>query len=416
MHELRCERDYSVNCMSVAGMRSFCRAFSTPAIRTAILLFTLIVFSATVNTTSVWATYVDEVLNSAPTVYWQLDDLTAGVGGAADSSASGTNVGNHTFPNGTVGVAGFPLFDVTGNLAAEFVNGDVISNSGAAFDVPETGAFSIEMFFRPNSQGAPQFQELAAKGPAGGNQSWYLLHFGPGQGLGPAGGLRFGVNGSGSPGQFVDSVSTIPYDQWSHIVATYDTDPGSLEASLYINGQLNITTTLDPPGALSPGENFVVGGIEAPGLVNTANGTFDEVAYYAKALSATEVQNHYIAAFAPSVGELLIWNREDGGSWLADANWTLGSAGTATIPNSERAIARFGDRITSDSTVFVDQNVTVNTIEFDHFNSYVVAGSKTVSLLAGTSLGDPSIHVQQGSHQFQAIVSLLNKHDCRHCQ
>ena len=41
------------------------------------------------GTTNVGATYVDEVLASGPTLYWRLDDTTAGVGGALDSSGRG---------------------------------------------------------------------------------------------------------------------------------------------------------------------------------------------------------------------------------------------------------------------------------------------------------------------------------------
>ena len=366
------------------------------------------------GTTNVGATYVDEVLASGPTLYWRLDDTTAGVGGALDSSGRG-NHGNHfgfdpiepSNGNGMVGVPGFELLDLPGNLGAEFVADDVILAGGPDIDVPETGAYSIELFFKPSSLNATSAQELAAKGPNTGIQTWYLLYFGP-NGFGiPTGTLRFGVNGQGTGPQAMDAANTLASDSWAYIVATYDTDPGSLEANLYVNGQLSVTQTFDPAGPLSPGEAFIAGGLDQGGIVNTANGTIDEVAYYAKALSAAEVQAHYEAAVGPPVpGDPFAWNRADGGSWFVSANWKPEEPSMLFLPDSEDSIATLGDAIEADSTIFVDQDVTLNIINFDNTNSYIVAGSRTVNLSNGAELGDPEIGVVQGAHQFQANVAL----------
>lgn len=372
-----------------------------------IVLLACLVIACSVTTVGA-ATYVDEVLNSGPILYWRLDDQTAGVGGAADSTGNG-NVGNHIFPNGTVGVEGFPLLDVPGNLAAEFVAEDVILSGGPAIDIPETGAFSIELFFKPSSMNATSAQELAAKGPNPNMQTWYLLYFGP-NGFGiPEGTLRWGVNGQGLGPQAMDAANTLSADSWVHLAATYDTNPDSLDANLYVNGQLSATQKFDPAGPLSPNEPFIVGGLAQNGITNTANGTIDEVAYYDKALTAEEVKAHFEAAVGPPTpGDLLLWNRGGGGGWFVGANWRQGEPGDVFMPNSQNAIATFGDMIEADSTVFFDQDLTVNTIRFDNANSYVIAGSKAVNLSTGSELGNPTIDVVQGTHQFQANVALHN--------
>ena len=60
----------------------------------------------------------------------------------------------------------------------------------------------------------------------------------------------------------------------------------------------------------------------------------------------------------------------------------------------------------SPQTVFTNSAVTVNRIEFNNANTYVVSGFGSVNVETNTVPTDPSIVVAQGAHQFQAIVNL----------
>ena len=69
----------------------------------------------------------------------------------------------------------------------------------------------------------------------------------------------------------------------------------------------------------------------------------------------------------------------------------------------------FGSIISSRSTVFTDSDVSVRTITFNSSESYNISGHGTISLVQGTANQRPtqsSITVAEGSHQFQAPVSL----------
>jgi len=96
------------------------------------------------------------------------------------------------------------------------------------------------------------------------------------------------------------------------------------------------------------------------------------------------------------------WKADVSGDWTSAGNWSE-PGGPA---NSANHAAILGDAIGSAQTVFTNAAVTVNSIQFDNSNTYVVAGFGSVNL-AADNLGNPaSISVIQGEHQFQAIVNL----------
>ena len=98
------------------------------------------------------------------------------------------------------------------------------------------------------------------------------------------------------------------------------------------------------------------------------------------------------------------WTSEDPGSWNLGGNWTRTAGTTGPVPNGNDD-AIFGLTILKDTTVFTDSDVTVRSVQFDNSNSYNVAGVGTVTIDQGTNTGG-AISVDQGSHQFQAAVSL----------
>ena len=98
------------------------------------------------------------------------------------------------------------------------------------------------------------------------------------------------------------------------------------------------------------------------------------------------------------------WNLTGGGDWNTRTNWS--AAAPSVAPNGNHD-AIFGDKIASASTVFTDIDVSVRRIDFDHDQTYVVAGAGSINLTTGTdSSGDlaPVINTLQGTHKFQAPV------------
>ena len=104
--------------------------------------------------------------------------------------------------------------------------------------------------------------------------------------------------------------------------------------------------------------------------------------------------------FTPPPPTVFTWNVDGSGDWFG-SNWT--SAGP---PSTNRHTAIFDDKIMSPQTVFTNSAVTVNRIEFNNANTYVVSGFGSVNVETNTVPTDPSIVVAQGAHQFQAIVNL----------
>jgi hypothetical protein len=80
----------------------------------------------------------------------------------------------------------------------------------------------------------------------------------------------------------------LEFDGFRHLVATYD---ASMLASLYIDGALVISAPLT--NALEPSTfPFALAGPVPSGAMDQTV-TFDEVAVYSRALSASEVQGHF---------------------------------------------------------------------------------------------------------------------------
>jgi len=104
------------------------------------------------------------------------------------------------------------------------------------------------------------------------------------------------------------------------------------------------------------------------------------------------------------------WNVDASGDWTQRNRWNSGVPGVDNNVNANHTVT-FGPIIESRSTVFTNSDVTVRAITFDNSNSYNVSGHGTISLVQGTAAGAPvqsSITVSEGSHQFQAPVSLQN--------
>ncbi len=100
------------------------------------------------------------------------------------------------------------------------------------------------------------------------------------------------------------------------------------------------------------------------------------------------------------------WRNDGSGDWHEYANWApFGIPGTGE--NLADQVINFGDAITSPQTVFTNETVNAQTLNFENQYSYALGGHGLVNLVAGTDLTDPSINVDGGSHKLQLSVSLF---------
>ena len=111
-----------------------------------------------------------------------------------------------------------------------------------------------------------------------------------------------------------------------------------------------------------------------------------------------------VPATAPNT--TFAWKNDAAGDWLNNSNW---DPSRGAPPNDKNHTAVFAGALTASKTVFTDDVVTVNSIQFINTNGYNIAGVGSVNLAATTAAPpvNPSIQVVQGSHQFQVNVNLL---------
>lgn len=94
------------------------------------------------------------------------------------------------------------------------------------------------------------------------------------------------------------------------------------------------------------------------------------------------------------------WKLVGSGSWSDARNWTPGE-----VPYGDDRAAVFGAGITQNSTVLVDRDFIVKSVQLNNPSfSYAIAGTGTVKLKADS--GSASISALQGTHELQANIEL----------
>jgi fibronectin-binding autotransporter adhesin len=91
------------------------------------------------------------------------------------------------------------------------------------------------------------------------------------------------------------------------------------------------------------------------------------------------------------------WNAAGGGNWTTAGNWS-----TATVPNGAADVARLHGKIDGPSTVTVDGNITLDTLDLNNVsNSYTIAGDGSHGL---TLAGSATVNVV-GAHTISAPIA-----------
>lgn len=223
--------------------------------------------------------YAQVVLGDTPASYWRLGDLVNG--SSAADSGSGAIAGTYSGQLSR-GMPGAVMGDQ--DSCVFFLNGHVDMGNSYAFT--GTAAFSIEAWV--------QLQQL----PSGGSISTvagYFFNDGNGsEGWGISiennGGIEFFRFVSNAGDVVSTAANSMPIGQWVHMVATYD----GATMTLYINGV--------SAGSAASTRSITAGSSVSFQIAhdNTGSqlvGMVDECAVYNYALTATQVANHYNAAY-----------------------------------------------------------------------------------------------------------------------
>lgn len=226
--------------------------------------------------TQVTPSYTEEVLADSPVVYYRFEE-SSGETTAVDSSGNGndgTYINNPTLgnPSGFIGLGNAVELDgVNQRIDMGPLNGGT-----------QLGQSTIEVWVNVDalSPGDCCTSIFSTDTFSNGN-----LHFN----LKPGLDIEHAVAG-GSPNNVNTADGAISFDQWAHIVATYDA-AGTEEVLIYVNGTL-IGSGLHNSGIFA---NFTAANIGSFGLDRFFNGEIDEFAIYDSILSPERVAAHFRA-------------------------------------------------------------------------------------------------------------------------
>jgi Concanavalin A-like lectin/glucanases superfamily/Dockerin type I domain len=250
--------------------------------------------------------YSATILASGPRGYWRMGQ-TGGVAAAeATGNASlqgiyvglgtGAGAGNLAQP-GPRPASGFP--GLSADNRAVHLNGSTsyVSVPDTA-DLDITGALTMEAWIKldsiPTGNGG-----ILGKYLGSGNQRSYLLYVN-GQGAGD-GALGMVISPNGTFTNAADLVDNVPLPtgEWLYVVGTYQPNQAM---RLYVNGVLVGQRTSGIPSQIySSTADFWAGLQFDSSIGNHLPGLIDEVAIYARALSAAEIAAHFAAGLAEPV-------------------------------------------------------------------------------------------------------------------
>ena len=286
------------------------------------------------------STYFQAVTNLNPAGYWPLQDTAVVPVADVETNLGSLGAVANAYYSSVNVIHGASGATSDGDAAVSFqsgVNGSFLAVPTSDSRVSVTGAFSVEAWVYPtNSAGACIVAQTGPFGTGGLNGSansagWALSYnYLPSLNEGTFSGLSFHVfNGAGAGGGAEATWSgPVQTFTWYHVVGVFD---GS-HASLYVDG-------------VSAGQVATISGSYVPdtwdpltigcgrGLNNYRfGGSIDEVAIYTTALSATQIANHYSAAFGSSYATTIqqdqpyMYWRMDSPGYTPNSNYPMASS------------------------------------------------------------------------------------------
>ena len=268
------------------------------------------------------------VMANSPIAYWRLGETS---GGTAFDYA-GAN--NGAYFNTTLNQEGYSGIDPDRAAGFSGENSYVGQISGSKVNFEGTNvSFTLECWAK-GAEGQPDESSLIAKGTGAdgttANEQFALdIAFGH---------YRFFTRGSG--GLIYAAEATVgPDGTWQHVVGVYDqSNPESPELRIYINGELSGSGAGRPfsNGGLRASSSAVSIGSKrlgnAPAFDGTFNGTIDEVAIYATALSESAVMTQYGTAYGANTPPQISFQPKAAVNYVTlGATFSVGSFGTVPI-------------------------------------------------------------------------------------
>ncbi|HEV2693967.1 MAG TPA: LamG-like jellyroll fold domain-containing protein [Verrucomicrobiae bacterium] len=251
--------------------------------------------------------YAKMVLADRPVAYWRLDEPTGSTTAVdAVGSFDGTyapNSGTFTFNTPT----GIPHDADT----AIGMTGGAVVTIPYSLEINPVGAFSVDGWFKASSAttGGNDYRTVfsSISNPYGAGPSGWLVYQTAANNWSwwPYNGFYAGV-------QLTDLDQVVP-NQWYHLALVYDgttftfyvngvakasgTDPGfTPNGNVPVNGANNYNYNYNTTPGLPVGSGNMVLGQRVDNSFNPFSGTIDDVAVYNKALTAQQVQNHFLNA------------------------------------------------------------------------------------------------------------------------
>ena len=235
--------------------------------------------------------YAETVIADNPLAYWRLNETN----GTIAHDSWGGHDGQYF--NTVLGVAGYNINDPDSAVAVGILNGtdSYVGNiQGIDFSTFANNAtFSIEAWVN----GGPQIAGagIVTYGYGSGGEQFNLD-----TGSGGSHSFRFSVRDANNVAHNANG-NIAPNSTWQHVVGVCDEPHGLLY--LYVNGVQNATTAVS--GGVQMGTSPISIGSRQPDFRSTYTmnfaGSIDEVAIYNYALSAAQIQNHYITGTNPVV-------------------------------------------------------------------------------------------------------------------
>ncbi len=171
--------------------------------------------------------------------------------------------------------------------------------SGSAQDMQLTGPSTISMWVKPDTIGTTRYLMFW--------QQEGFASYGRVLRLNSDGKLFYQRDYDGAGQSLYISTTALLAGQWGHIVLADDGD--NSEPSIYINGSLDAWSTSTPTGGTTPAVNFDMLGIggSRTGDTNNWDGFIDDVAYFNKALSSSEVSDLYNSGCPINIKSLSVY-------------------------------------------------------------------------------------------------------------
>ena len=167
----------------------------------------------------------------------------------------------------------------------------VIVNTG---DFGDTSPLSISVWINPRTQGSSNQSAFVSTSSACANvvvQGWIFGFYGN---LGARGEICFDVDFTTTNLLVISSQNTVPFNQWQHLVLTWDGSGTAANAHIYRNGtEISYATQTNASGSrVNDGNAYALIGLTQSDA-KEFDGLIDEVRIYNRALSAEEVRRLY---------------------------------------------------------------------------------------------------------------------------